>query len=137
MRDRLPGVAPSDPVLDDEMTLRRVREICNGFEGTDESELQNRPLFHLARRRFAIFNGRTSPPRPRWHSSGRSLHFVTDPLERDALREDGRFTASPHHGDRGWFAMSLEQPESLDWGEIAELLESAYRHVAPQHLLGH
>lgn len=112
-----------------------MREICHGFEGADEAELQNRPLFHVARRRFAIFNGQTTPPRPRWDSSGRSLHFVTDPLERDALHQDRRFTASPHHGDRGWLALSLEYPHSLDWGEVAELLESAYRQVAPRHHL--
>ena len=125
-------MAPRDPVLDDETTLHRVREICDGFEGADEGELQNRPLFRVARRRFAIFNGQTSPPRSRWDSVGRSLHFLADPLERDALRDDGRFTESPHHGDRGWFAMSLEDADLLDWDEVAEILESAYRQVAPR-----
>ena len=47
MRDKMLGMAPRDPVLDDEMTLRRVREICHGFEGADEGELQNRPLVAL------------------------------------------------------------------------------------------
>ena len=47
MRDKMLGMAPRDPVLDDEMTLRRVREICHGFEGADEGELQNGPLVAL------------------------------------------------------------------------------------------
>ncbi len=64
-----------------------IREICHGFAGADEGELQNQPLFHVGKVRFAIFNGYTSPPRPRWNFSGRSLHFVADPLERDALRQ--------------------------------------------------
>jgi hypothetical protein len=129
-------MAPGDPVLDDDTALGHLREICRGFVGAEEAELQNRPLFRVGRRRFAIFNGESAPPRPRWNSSGRSLHFVADPLDLDALRQDGRFTASPHHGDRGWLALRLDHPDSLDWTEVAELLESAYQHVVPRHLLG-
>jgi predicted DNA-binding protein (MmcQ/YjbR family) len=102
--------------------------------GADEGELQDRPLFRVGRRRFAIFNGETSPARPRWSQSGRSLHFAAEPLELEALRQDGRFTVSPHHGDRGWLALRLDNPNDADWAEIAELLESAYRYVAPRAL---
>jgi predicted DNA-binding protein (MmcQ/YjbR family) len=116
----------------DEVALHRIRGICSQFPGADEGELQQRPLFRVGRRRFAIFNGRTSPPRPRWNASGRSLHFLADPLELDALRQDGRFSASPHHGDRGWLAISLDDPSAVDWDEIAELLGSGYRQVAPR-----
>lgn len=58
----------------------------------------------------------------------RSLHFLADPLEIDALRQDRRFRSSPHHGDRGWLAIALD--DLADWDEIAELLESGYRQVA-------
>jgi predicted DNA-binding protein (MmcQ/YjbR family) len=129
-------VALDEPARDDDLALRRVRAICRGFAGADEGELQNRPLFRVGRRRFAIFNGHTSPRRPRWNASGRSLHFVADPLELDALRQDDRFTASPHHGDRGWLAIRLDHPDAVDWDEIAELLESAYRRVVPRALTG-
>ena len=124
-------MASIDPNPDDDLILGHIRDICRKFAGTDEGELQNRPLFRVGSRRFAIFNGESSPPRPRWNSSGRSLHFASDPLERDALRQDARFTPSPHHGDRGWFAMRLDDAGSVDWNEVAELLESAHRHVAP------
>ena len=127
-------VPRDDPKRDDDIVLDRVRVICSGFAGVDEGELQGRPLFRVGRRRFAIFNGQTSPPRPRWNSSGRSLHFATDSLELEALQQDSRFTTSPHHGDRGWLAMRLDLPEEADWAEIAELLESAYRHVVPRVL---
>lgn len=115
---------------EDEAALGRVRQICLPFSGADEGELQNRPLFRVGRRRFAIFNGVGSPPRPRWSDSGRSLHFLADPLELDALRQDGRFTPSPHHGHRGWLALRLDGSD-VDWPEVAELLESAYRQVSP------
>ena len=121
----------SDSELDD-AALDRIRSICRQFDGADEGELQDRPLFRVGARRFAIFNGRASPPRPRWSSSGPSLHFLADPDEIAALREDGRFRSSPHHGDRGWLAIALEDHTTVDWDEIAELLESGYRQVAPR-----
>jgi hypothetical protein len=79
-------------------------------------------------------NRADSPPRPRWRDAGRSLHVVTDPSEREALRQDPRFVASPHHGDRGWLALRLDAGD-VDWGEVAELLEAAYRHVAGRNLV--
>ena len=119
----------SDSELD-EAALDRIRVICGQFSGADEGELQDRPLFRVGRRRFAIFNGCGSPRRRRWSSSGRSLHFLADPEEIAALREDGRFLPSPHHGDRGWLAISLEDHGAVDWDEIAELLESGYLQVS-------
>ena len=55
------------------------------FAGNRGSRAANRPLFRVGKRRFAIFNGAGSPPRPAWNSSGRSLHFLADPLEVEAL----------------------------------------------------
>ena len=124
---------PCDPEEEDRVALERVRRICFGFAGAEEAALQDRPLFRVGKRRFAIFNGVGSPPRPRWSSSGRSLHFLTDPLETEALGQDGRFVPSPHHGNRGWMALRLDTND-VDWGEIAELLETAYQQVLPRRI---
>jgi len=91
-------------------------------------------LFRVTRRRFAIYNGDDAPPRPRWADSGRSIHFLADPTEQAALAQDGRFAPSPHHGDRGWFALRLNRGD-VDWDELGELLEAGYRQAAPQHLV--
>ena len=128
--NRVSALNPSS----DERTLARIRDICLRFPEADEADLQGRPLFHVHRKRFALFNGHDSPPRGRWDGSGRSVHFVTDPQERDALRQDPRFRPSPHHGDRGWMALDLGSP-AVDWGEVAELLEASYRLVAPRRLV--
>ena len=123
--------APLDPA--DAAALRRVRAICLAFAGVEEAELQDRPLFRVGRRRFALFNGAGSPPRARWSSAGRSLHFLSDPLDIDALGQDARFGPSPHHGHRGWMALHLDEP--VDWDEVAELCQDAYRAVAPRRLV--
>jgi hypothetical protein len=96
--------------------------------------LQGRPLFRVRTRRFAIFNGATSPRRPRWDAFGRSLHFVTDPQERESLMQDAGVRLSPHHGEQGWLALDLTGG-SIDWSEVTELLETGYRHVAGLQLI--
>lgn len=102
-----------DQADDDQAALARIRAICATFEGAAESLLQDRPLFHVRHRRFAIFNGASSSSRPRWNAAGRSLHFLSDPGERRALLQDPRFTPSPHHGDPGWLAIRLD-PAAVD-----------------------
>jgi predicted DNA-binding protein (MmcQ/YjbR family) len=119
---------------EDDRDLAMIRSICLRFPEVEEAEFQSRPLFRVRTKRFAIFNGALSPPRPRWQSFGRSLHFVTEPEEGQALRQDSRFAISPHHGDRGWMALRLDG-DHIDWGEVAELLEAAYRHVAGRELI--
>ena len=119
---------------DDDEGLGRIRVICLAFPEVEEATLQDRPLFRVRRRRFAIVNRRDAPPRPRWAGFGPSLHVMTDPVEREALRHDPRFRASPHHGDRGWLALALDD-DRVDWPELAELLEAGYRTVAGQALV--
>ena len=120
--------------VEDERDLARIRELCRRLPEVAEGQLQDRPLFHVRRRRFALFNGDGSPARKRWREFGRSLHFVTDPHERDALARDPRYRVSPHHGFRGWMALDLHNDHG-DWPEIARLLEAAYRQVATRELI--
>jgi predicted DNA-binding protein (MmcQ/YjbR family) len=118
-----------DHIDSDQGLLERIRGICATLDGTAESLLQGRPLFRVGRRRFAIFNGASSPSRPRWDAAGRSIHLLSDPSEREALLQDPRFTRSPHHGDRGWLAIRVD-PDNVDWTELAELLHAAHEQVA-------
>ncbi len=118
----------------DDLNLDRIRSICSRFPEAEEGQLQERPLFHVRRRRFAIFNGANAPHRKRWEAFGSSLHFATAPGRRNALENDLRMRKSPHHGFRGWMAIDFNAGE-IDWSEINELLESAYRHVAGRELV--
>ena len=118
----------------DEQDLARIRALCRTFPEAEEGLLQDRPLFHVRRRRFALFNGDGSPPRSRWRAFGRSLHFATDPSQHPALERDPRLAASPHHGFRGWMAIDLRRRD-VDWRWLATLLETAYRQVAGRALV--
>jgi predicted DNA-binding protein (MmcQ/YjbR family) len=107
-------------------TIVRVRRICLALPGAEESVLQDRPMFHVRRRRFALVNLAASPARARWDGCGESLHFLADADELPALLADDRFTPSPHHGDRGWLMVRLDGNVDIDWSELAELLRSAH-----------
>ena len=113
--------------------LEKIRMICRHFPEAEEGSLQDRPLFHVRRRRFAILNEETAPYRKRWEGYGHSLHFMTDPAKRAKLARDQRFRTSPHHGFRGWMALDLAA--GSDWTEIARLLAAAYRTVAGKELV--
>ena len=44
-----------------------------------------------------------------------------------------RFFRPPYVGVRGWLGVYLDVP--VDWGEIAAIVEDAYRTVAPKRLV--
>jgi hypothetical protein len=47
--------------------------------------------------------------------------------------EPERFFIPPYVGHRGWLGVYLDVP--VDWDEIAEIVEDAYREVAPKRLI--
>jgi predicted DNA-binding protein (MmcQ/YjbR family) len=44
-----------------------------------------------------------------------------------------RFFIPPYVGHRGWLGVYLDVP--VDWAEIAEIVEDAYRVIAPKRLV--
>jgi hypothetical protein len=47
--------------------------------------------------------------------------------------EPERFFRPPYVGHRGWLGVYLDVP--VDWSEIAEIVEDAYRMIAPKRLV--
>ena len=45
----------------------------------------------------------------------------------------GRFFRPPYVGGRGWVGVRLDGP--VDWAQLAELCEEAYRTIAPASLI--
>jgi hypothetical protein len=46
-----------------------------------------------------------------------------------------RFFVPAYVGGRGWLGVYLDLAEPVDWDEVAELVEDAYRMVAPKKLV--
>jgi hypothetical protein len=56
------------------------------------------------------------------------------PGRQEALvQEAQKFFRPPYVGHRGWIGVRLD--DTLDWDEIADLCEDAYRVVAPRRLV--
>jgi hypothetical protein len=45
-----------------------------------------------------------------------------------------RFFVPPYVGGKGWLGVRLDVSD-LDWDEIAEIVEDAYRQIAPKRLI--
>jgi predicted DNA-binding protein (MmcQ/YjbR family) len=65
---------------------------------------------------------------------GSSIRVKADPIEREALLEQGGpFYMPPYVGHKGWLGMQLDD-SATDWREASELIATSYCLVAPKRL---
>ena len=70
------------------------------------------------------------------HGGGRPAGWLksTRPDQARMVRADSeRFFVPPYVGPSGWVGVWLDQ--RVDWDDVSEFLEEAYRLVAPKRLL--
>jgi hypothetical protein len=111
---------------DDDPYLADLRRVALAFPESAEVEAWGRPTFRAGKKIFAIFTG--------INDERYSVVFKPDAAERPALLDDARFYVPPYWGPSGWLALDFTSAE-VDWGEVAELLETSYRHVALKRML--
>lgn len=62
-----------------------------------------------------------------------TLTMPTLPGEQEALLSRGHpFFRPAYVGGRGWIGIDLE--DNTDWGEVEDLVDAAYRKIAPKKL---
>ena len=110
---------PDDP-------LSRLRAICLALPEATEQETWGNPTFRVRGKIFAM---------PKRGDGRLSLWCKAPPGAQDLLvgADPVRFFVPPYVGHRGWLGVYLDVP--VDWTEIAELVEDAYRVVAPKRLV--
>lgn len=111
---------------DDDPYLSELRELCLALPESAEVEAWGRPTFRAGKKMFAVFEG--TPEHPY------AVIFKPDPEDREALVRDPRCYVPPYFGPSGWLALDLAAA-TVDWQEVAELLEASYRQVALQRML--
>jgi predicted DNA-binding protein (MmcQ/YjbR family) len=102
----------------------RVREICLGLPQATEKVTHGAPGFFV-RKQFAMLW-------PNGHHDRAFAHLwcAAEPGAQEALiASSGRYFRPPYVGHRGWVGMRLDG--DVDWDEVVELLEDAYRLIAP------
>jgi hypothetical protein len=124
----------SHPIMfeDDDPLLARVRQLCLAFPEAQERVSHGRPAFRVAKQ-FAVYGGGEKSPDGHLRHD-RALLFVADPADTPALDQDERFFVPAYYGPAGWRATDLDRHD-VDWAEVAELVDSAYRMVANRRQL--
>ena len=123
------------PVMfsNDDPGLAELRSIALALPGAAEKISHGRPTFR-AGKIFAAFGGseKLSPGHHRQVPS--ALIFMPDPVDLPALDEDPRFFMPAYYGPYGARALDLANA-TVDWNEIAELIDASFRMVAPTRLI--
>lgn len=115
----------SDPAL------VKLREIALALPSADAKVSHGRPAF-FTKKIFAMFG---AVVKGEHHSDeyDQALVFLPDPEESEALAQDDRFFVPAYWGPYGWLGLDLSG--KVDWGEVAELVETSYRETATKKLI--
>ena len=110
--------------------LERLRRICLLFPEATERVSHGEPTWFVRDRKvFVTFSNRH-------HDDRVAFWCAAPPGAQEAFvgADPQRFFRPPYVGYRGWLGVYLDVP-GVDWAEVEEIVEDAYRVVAPPKLV--
>jgi hypothetical protein len=111
--------------------ITRLRAICLALPDAHEVEAWGEPTFRVRNKIFAMYAAAGNH-----HGAGRpavwcaAAHVTQDLLIRSDPR---RYFVPPYVGPKGWVGVHLD--ETPDWRAVADLVQDAFRRVAPKRVL--
>ena len=108
--------------------LTRVRRLCLALPEAHEVEAWGEPTFRVKNKMFA-----TIADAGNHHGDGRmAVWCKAGPGNQQLMvrANPKRFFVPPYFGTNGWVGIYLDV--DVDWAEVADLLEDAWRLVAPK-----
>jgi hypothetical protein len=110
----------------------KVREICLRLPEVTERPSHGSPAFFVRDKKQFVMLW------PDGHHDNLFPHLwcAAPPGAQASLAAEApdRFFRPPYVGGRGWVGVRLDT-SPLDWAEVAELCEDAYRTIAPARLI--
>ena len=110
--------------------LGRIRQLCLALPETTERLSHGAPTWFVRdKKTFVTYMDDH-------HGDGRLAIWCAAPSGVQSLlvaENPVRFFVPPYVGHRGWLGARLDL--EVDWDEMAEIVEDAYRTVAPKRLL--
>jgi predicted DNA-binding protein (MmcQ/YjbR family) len=106
-------------------TLKRLRAICLRFPEALEAGGVGNPSFKVRDKVFAMQHGHEGRPSC-WVKAAPGMQELL------AGHDPERFFRPPYVGQHGWVGVRLDG--SVDWDELADLVEESYRLTAPKRL---
>ncbi len=130
-----PGVMPH-PIMfrEDDVGLAEVRGIALGFPESFEKVSWGRPVF-CAPKMFAMYGGSVKGRKKgEYLQYPHSILIKVDDSDRKAFEQDARFFYPAYMGPSGWLGLDFTA-RTVDWDEVAELVDASFRLVAPKKLI--
>jgi hypothetical protein len=110
--------------------LQRLRGLCLGLPETTERLSHGEPTWFVrGKKTFVMFADQ--------HHDDRTGFWCAAPEgSQEALvgGDPEHFFRPPYVGHRGWLGVYLDVPD-VDWAQVGEIVEDAYRQVAPKSLV--
>jgi hypothetical protein len=107
-----------------------LRRLCLALPETTERLSHGSPTFFVRdKKTFVMYLDDH-------HGDGRLALWCAAPpgAQEELIEQDPeRFFRPPYVGHRGWIGVRLDR--ELDWGEVAGIVEDAFRQVAPKKLI--
>jgi hypothetical protein len=110
--------------------LSRLRKLCLALPEAHEVEAWGEPTFRVRQKLFAMYASAGNH-----HGAGRPAVWCKATKMNQELMisaAPGRFFSPPYVGPSGWIGVWLDR--GVEWAELAELLQDAYRLAAPKRL---
>ena len=109
--------------------LESLRRICLALPQTSERLSHGEPTWFVRDRKTFVSYA------DHHHDDRLGFWCAAPPGVQQALvgEHPGRFFRPPYVGHRGWLGVYLDV--TVDWAEVAEIVEDAYRTVAPTALV--
>ena len=110
--------------------LEELRRICLALPEATERVSHGEPAWFVRDKRLFVTLSDH-------HHDDRFAFWCAAPpgVQQDLIALDpARYFAPKYVGGRGWLGVYLDVPD-IDWGEIEDLIEDAYRSVAPKALV--
>jgi hypothetical protein len=115
-------MAPMDP-------LERLRILCLALPAVTERLSHGEPTWFVQDKKVFVMYANHH------HDDVLGFWCAAPAGAQDTLvaSSPDRFFRPPYVGHRGWLGVRLDVP--TDWDEIADLVEDAYRMIAPKRLV--
>ncbi len=106
--------------------IEKLRALCLALPEVTEKLSHGEPAWFVRKRLFVTFADH--------HHDDRVAFWCAAPAGAQEELVDGvRYFRPPYVGHRGWLGVYLDT--TPDWAEIAEIVQDAYRMVAPTKLV--
>lgn len=109
--------------------LTRLRAFCLDLPDVSERLSHGEPTWFIREKKSFVMYA------DHHHDERLAFWCAAPPGDQESMvaAEPERFFRPPYVGHRGWLGVYLDVP--VDWDEVAEIVEEAYRVVAPAKLV--